>query len=65
MAVIIRPRGSCSLALPATEERVEQRLEILQAVEGKVEGKNVQNLIQALAKHIDFNNTVYACRAGY
>jgi hypothetical protein len=53
------------LALPATEERVEQRLEILQAVEGKVEGKNVQNLIQALAKHIDFNNTVYACRAGY
>jgi DNA-binding GntR family transcriptional regulator len=38
------------------EETVEQHLEILRAVEEK----NVQNLIQALAKHIDFNNTVYA-----
>jgi DNA-binding GntR family transcriptional regulator len=38
------------------EETVEQHLEILRAVEEK----NVQNLIQALAKHIDFNNAIYA-----
>jgi DNA-binding GntR family transcriptional regulator len=38
------------------EETVEQHLEILRSVEEK----NVRNLIQALAKHIDFNNTVYA-----
>jgi DNA-binding GntR family transcriptional regulator len=38
------------------EETAEQHLEILRAVEEK----NVQNLLQALARHIDFNNTVFA-----
>ena len=40
------------------KETVGQHMEIILAAEGR----NVQGLLQALGRHIDFNNTVYACR---